>query len=128
MPDIIPEEQTGTDHTVEIVPGWTPSSGCELFGTNGTPANIVGVTAGSSAVAVSFDTVLDVDGCSDILSLSKRLPSDSTGTSTGGRLTSDVEGNRVTPTPKCVGVLTCGSSTISSIAIRPGGRGRPSGP
>ena len=92
------------------------------------PANIVGMTAGSSAVAVSFGTVLDVDGCSDILSLSNRLPSDSTGTSTGDRLTSDVEGNRVTRTPKCVGVLAYGSSTISSIAIKPGGRGRPSGP
>ena len=63
------------------------------------PANIVGVTTGASAVAVSFDTVLDDDGCSDILSLSNRLPSDSTGTSTCGGLTSD-EGNRVTPTPK----------------------------
>ena len=63
------------------------------------PENIVGVTAGASAVAVSFDTVLDDDGCSDILSLSNRLPSDSTGTSTCGGLTSD-EGNRVTPTPK----------------------------
>ena len=105
MPDIIPEEQTGTDHTAEIVPRWTPSSGCELVGTDGMPANIVGVTTGSSAVVVSDDTVLDVDGCSDIWSLSKRLPSNSTRTSTGGRPTSDEEGNRVTPTPKCVGVL-----------------------
>ena len=87
------------DHTVEIVPGWTPSSGCELVGTDGTPENIVGVTAGSSAVTVSFDIVLDVDGCSDILSLSKRLPSDSTGTSTGDGQTFVVAGNRVTPTP-----------------------------
>ena len=63
------------------------------------PTNIVGVTVGSSVVAVSGATVLDVDGCSDICSLSKRFPSDSTGTSAGGRLTSD-EGYRVTPTPK----------------------------
>ena len=59
------------------------------------PANIVGVTAGSSVVAVSFDTVLYVDGCSDILSLSKRLPSDSTGTSTRGRLTSKINEGKV---------------------------------
>jgi hypothetical protein len=86
------------------------------------------VTAGSSVVAVSDDTVLDVDGCSDISSLSKRFPSDSTGASDGGRLISDEEGYRVIPTPNCDGVLDGGSSTISSIAIRPGGRGRPSGP
>ena len=92
------------------------------------PTNIVGVTAGSSAIAVSFDIVLDVDSCSDILSLSKRLPSDSTGASDNGRLISDEEGYRVIPTPNCDGVLDGGSSTISSIAIRPGGRGRPSGP
>jgi hypothetical protein len=92
------------------------------------PANIVGMTAGSSAVAVSFGTVLDVDGCSDIFSLSSRLPSDSSGTSLGDRLASDAVGSRVIPAPKCVGVVACGSSTISSIAIRPGGRGRPSGP
>ena len=65
------------------------------------PANIVGVAAGGSAVAVSDDTVLDVDGCSDIFSLSNRFPSDSTGTSNGDGLTSDVEGNRVIPTPNC---------------------------
>jgi len=92
------------------------------------PMNIVGVTAGSSAIAVSDDTVLDVDGCLDISSLSKRLPSDSTGASDGGRLISDEEGYRVIPTPNCDGVLDGGSSTISSIAIKPGGRGRPSGP
>ena len=84
--------------------------------------------AGSSAVDMSDDTVLDVDDCSDISSLSKRLPSDSTGASAGGRLISDEEGYRVIPTPNCDGVLDGGSSTISSIAIRPGGRGRPSGP
>ena len=91
-------------------------------------ANIVGVTAGSSVVAVSDDIVLDVDGCSNISSLSKRLPSDSTGAFDGGRLISDEEGYRVIPTPNCDGVLDGGSSTISSIAIKPGGRGRPSGP
>ena len=92
------------------------------------PANIVRVTAGSSAVAVSDDTVLDVDGCSDILSLSKRLSSDSTGTSSCGRLTSEEDGYRVIPTPNCDGVLDGRSSTISSIEIKPGGRGRPSSP
>ena len=84
--------------------------------------------AGSSTIAASDDTVLDVDGCSDICSLSKRLPSDYTGASTGGRITSDEEGYRVIPTPNCDGVLDVGSSTISSIEIRPGGIGRPSGP
>ena len=83
---------------------------------------------GSSVVAVSDDTVLDVDSCSDICSLSKRLPSDSTGAFAGGRLTSDEEGYRVIPTPNCDGVLVGGSSTISSMEIRPGGRGRLSGP
>jgi len=90
------------------------------------PANIVGVIAGSSAVAVSDDIVLDVDSCSEISSLSKRLPSDSTGASDGGRLISDEEGYRVISTPNCDGVLDGGSSTISSIEIKPGGRGRPS--
>ena len=88
------------------------------------PTNIVGVTAGSSAVVMSDDTVLDVDGCSNISSLSKRFPSDSTGASDNGRLISDEEGYRVIPD----GVLDGGSSTISSIAIKPGGRGKPSGP
>ena len=64
------------------------------------PANIVGLAAGTSAVAVSFGTVLDVDGCSDILSLSNKLPNDSSGTSGGDRQTSDAEGKRVVPTPK----------------------------
>lgn len=91
------------------------------------PTNIVGVIAGSSAVAVSDDTVLDVDGCSDISSLSKRFPSDSTGASDSGGLISDEEGYRVIPTPNCDGVLDGRSSTISSIAIKPGGRGRLSG-
>ena len=84
--------------------------------------------AGTSAIAVSDDTVLDVNGRSDISSLSKRLPSDSIGASDGGRLISDEEGYRVIPTPNCDGVLDGGSSTIYSIAIRPGGRGRLSGP
>ena len=92
------------------------------------PTNIVGVTAGSSAIVVSDDTVLDVDGCSDISSLSKRLPSNCIGASDGGRLISDEEGYRVIPTPNRDGVLDGGSSKISSIEIRPGGRGRPSGP
>ena len=92
------------------------------------PANIVGVTAGSSVVYVSDDTVLDVDGCSDISSLSKRLPSDSTGASDDDRLIFYEEGYRVIPTPNRDGVLDGGSFTISSIEIRPGGRGRPSGP
>ena len=92
------------------------------------PTNIVGVTAGSSVVAVSDDIVLDVDGCSDSSSLSKRLPSDSTGASDDGRLIYDEEGYRVIPTPNCDGVLDGGSSTISSITIRPSGRGRPLGP
>ena len=91
------------------------------------PANIVGVTAGSSVIVLLDDTVLDVDGCSDISSLSKRLPSDSTRDSNSGRLISDEEGYRVIPTPNCDGVLDGGSSTISSIAFRLGGRGRPSG-
>ena len=90
--------------------------------------NIVGVTAGSSAVAVLDNTVLDVDGCLDISSLSKRFPSDSTGASYGGKLISDEEGYRVISTPNFDGVLDGGSSIISSIAIRPGGRGKPSGP
>ena len=94
---------------------------------DGTPTNIVGVAAGSSAVAVSDDTVLDVDGCSDISSLSKIFPSDSTGTSDSGRLISDEEGYRVTPTQNCDGVLDGGSSKISSITIKPSGRGRPLG-
>ena len=59
------------------------------------PVNIVGVTAGSSAVGVSDDTVLDVNSFSDISSLSKRFPSDSTGASDGGRLISDEEGYKV---------------------------------
>jgi len=92
------------------------------------PAKIVGATAGSSVVAVLDDTVLDVNGCSDISSLSKIFPSGSIGVSDNGRLISDEEGYRVIPTPNCDGVLDGGSSTISSIAIRPGGRGRPSGP
>ena len=92
------------------------------------PANIVGVTAGSFVVVVSDYTILDVDGCSYIYSLSKRLPSNSTGDSDSGRLISDEEGYRVIPTPNCDGVLDGGSSTISSIAIKLGGRGRPSGP
>ena len=91
-------------------------------------ANIVGVTTRSSAATVSDDTVLDVDGCSDISSLSKIFPSNSTGTSDDGRIISDEEGYRVIPTPKCNGVLDGGSYTISCIAINPGGRGRPSGP
>ena len=91
-------------------------------------ANIVRVAAGSSATAVSDDTVLNVDDCSDISILSKRFPSDSIGTSNNGRIIYDEEGYRVIPTPKCDGVLDGGSSTISSIAIKPGGRGRPSGP
>ena len=48
------------------------------------PAKIVGIAEGAFAVAVSGDTVLDVDGCSDILSLSKIFLSDSSGTSEGG--------------------------------------------
>ena len=84
--------------------------------------------AGSSVITVSYDTVLYVDGCSDISSLAKRLPSVSTGASAGGRLTSDEEGYRVISTPNYNGVLDGGSSTISSIEIRPGGRGRPLGP
>ena len=83
---------------------------------------------GSSAVAVSDDTVLDVDGCSDISSLSKRLPSNYTGVSAGGRLISNEEGYRVISNPNCNGVLDVGSSKISSIEIRLGGRGRLSGP
>ena len=90
------------------------------------PASIVGVTVGSSAVAVSDDTILDFDGCSDISSLSKRLPSNSTGASNSGRLISNEEEKRVIPTPNCDGVLDGRSSTISSIAIKPDGRGRPS--
>ena len=86
------------------------------------------MTVGSSDVVVSDDRVLDVDSCSDISSLSKILPGDSTGASDGGRLISDEEGYRVIPTPNYDGVLDGGSSTISSIAIRPGGRGRPSLP
>ena len=50
------------------------------------------------------------------------------GASDNGILISDEEGYRVIPTPSCDGVLGGGSSTISSIAIRLGGRGRPSGP
>jgi len=69
------------------------------------PMNIVGVTAGSSVIAVSDDTVLDFDGCSDISSLSKRFPSDSMGAFDNGRLISDEEGYRVIPTPNCDGVL-----------------------
>ena len=78
--------------------------------------------AGGSVVAVSDETVLDVDGFSDISSLSKRLPSDSIGASAGGRLTSDEEGYRVIPTQNFDGGLVGGSSTISSMEIRPGGR------
>ena len=77
---------------------------------------------------MSDDTVLDVDGCSDISSLSKIFPSDSTRTSDDGRLISDEEGYKVIPTPKCDGVLDGGSSTITSIAINLGERGRPLGP
>ena len=91
------------------------------------PANIVGVIAGSFVVVVSDDTVLDVDSCSNISSLSKRFTSNSTGASDNGRLIYDEEGYRVISTPNCDGVLDGGSSTISSIAIRPGGRGRSSG-
>ncbi len=90
--------------------------------------NIVRVAVGGSTAAISDDTVLDVDGCPDILSLSKIFPSDSTGTCDEGRLTSDEEGYRVIPVPKCNGVLDGRSSTISSTTISPGGRGRPSGP
>lgn len=84
------------------------------------------MTTGSSVVAALDDTVLDVGGCSDISSLSKIFPSDSTGPSAAGRLIYDEEGYRVIMTPNCDGVLDGGSSTISSIAIRPGERGRPS--
>jgi len=92
------------------------------------PANIVGVTSGSFVVVVLDDTVLDVDGCSDISSLSKRLPSNSRGASDCDRLISDEEGYREISTPNCDGVLDGRSSTISSITIKAGGRGRPSGP
>ena len=92
------------------------------------PVNIVGVTAGSSAVAVLDDTVLDVDDFSGISSLSKRFPSDSTGASNNGRLISVEEGYRMIPTPNCDGVLDGGSYTIYSIEISPGGRGGPLGP
>ena len=50
--------------------------------------NIVGVAVGGSATAASDGTILDVDGCSEISSLSKRFPSDSTRTCDEGRLTS----------------------------------------
>ena len=69
-------------------------------------ANIVGVTAGASAVAVSFDIVLDDDGCSDILSLSNRLPSDSTGTSTCGGLTSTINAGKVMIIPLKINFIT----------------------
>ena len=44
------------------------------------PAKIIGVVVGGSATAVSDDTVLDVDGHSNISSLSKIFSSDSTRT------------------------------------------------
>ncbi len=69
-------------------------------------ANIVGMIAGSSAVAVSFGTVLDVDGCSDISSLSKRFLSDSTGTSTCGGLTSKINEGRVMIIPLKINFIT----------------------
>ena len=50
---------------------------------------------GASAAAVSDDKILDVDGCSDISSLSKRFLSDFTGTSTCGGLTSKINVGRV---------------------------------
>jgi len=56
------------------------------------------------------------------------LPSDSTRTWDEGELTSEVEGYRWIPVPKCDGLLDGRSSIISSIAINPGGRGRPLGP
>lgn len=59
------------------------------------PANIVGVMAGSSVVDVLDDIVLDVDSCSDIYSLSIRLPSDSIGASDNGRLIYEEEVYRV---------------------------------
>ena len=77
---------------------------------------------------MSVDTVLDVDGCSDMFSLSKIFPSDLIGTCNEKELTSVVEGCKWIPVPKCTGVLGGISSTISSIEINLGGRGRPSGP
>lgn len=91
------------------------------------PTNIVGVEAGSSAAAMLDDTVLDVDGCSNIFILSKRFLSDSSGTSDGRRLIFYEEGYRVIPAPNCDGALDGGSSTISSMEINLGERGRPSG-
>ena len=55
------------------------------------------MVAGSSVVAVLDDIVLDVEGFSDMFSLSKRFPSYSTGTCNEARskeLTSGVEGYR----------------------------------
>jgi len=86
------------------------------------------MATGISTVVVSVDTVVDVDGCLDMFSLSKRFPSDSIGTCDEKELTFVVEGCKWIPVPKCTGVLGGRSSTISSIAINPGGRGRPSGP
>ena len=67
----------------------------QLDPTKRIPSNIVGVAAGGSATAASDDTVLDVDGCSDISNLSKRFPSDSTRTCDERRLTSKINEGKV---------------------------------
>ena len=90
-------------------------------------ANIVEVAVGIFTAAVLDDTVLDVDGCSDILSLSKRFLINSSGISDGERITSNEEGYRVIPAPNYDGALDGGSSTISSMEINLGGRCRSSG-
>ena len=61
---------------------------------------------------MSDDTILDVDNCSDISSLSKRFPSDSTGTSDNGTLIFYEEGYRVILAPKCDGVLDVWQSLL----------------
>ena len=68
--------------------------------------------AGSSVVPVWDDTILDVDGHSDISSLSKIFPSDSIGASDNNRLISNEEGYRVIPTPNCDGVLDGGENDL----------------